>query len=189
MLNSHPPSSPGEDSRVPEVARLLIEHRATLMGYLLSCLRNHTDSEDLYQEVSIAAIGSADDLRSTEGFLPWAREIARRRVLAHFRNSKRITPMDPELVDRLTETAAEMDHLQEVPARIEALHTCLETLPLESRKLIAMRYEDHRRPVETLARSFGRSVQATYAILKRSRLLLRDCITQKMQQQASAADS
>jgi len=178
-----------ESSRVAEIARLLIEHRASLMGYLVSCLRNHTDAEDLFQDVSLAAIQSADQLRSTDGFLPWTREIARRRVLAHFRKSKRLTPIDPELVDRLTETAAGMDHLQEVPARIEALHTCLEALPSESRKLIAMRYEDHQRPVETLAKSIGRSIQATYAILKRSRLLLRDCITQKMQHQANAADS
>ncbi len=178
-----------DSSRVAEIARLLIEHRPSLMGYLVSCLRNHPDAEDLYQDVSLAAIQSADQLRSADGFLPWAREIARRRVLAHFRKTKRLTPIDPELVDRLTETAAEMDRAHEVPARIEALHTCLEALPSESRKLIAMRYEDHQRPVESLAQSFGRSIQATYAMLKRSRLLLRDCITQKMNQQANAADS
>jgi DNA-directed RNA polymerase specialized sigma24 family protein len=102
-------------------------------------------------------------------------------VLAHFRKSKRLTPVDPELVDRLTETAAEMNSSHEAPARIEALYSCLEALPGESRKLIALRYEDHQRPVESLAESIGRSVQATYAILKRSRLLLRNCITQKME--------
>ena len=174
---------------VADIARLLIEHRASLMGYLVSCVRNHTDADDLFQEVSLAAIQSADQLRSPDGFLPWTREIARRRVLAHYRKSKRLTPVDPELIDRLTETAAEMDGPHETPARIEALHRCLEALPHESRKLIAMRYEDHQRPVESLARSFGRSVQATYAILKRSRLLLRDCITQKMEHPSNATGS
>jgi RNA polymerase sigma-70 factor (ECF subfamily) len=176
-------------SQVADIARLLIEHRATLMGYLVSCVRNHTDAEDLYQEVSLAAIQSADQLRSADGFLPWIREIARRRVLTHYRKSKRLTPIDPELIDRLTETAAEMDGQQGTPARIEALHSCLEALPNESRKLIAMRYEDHQRPVESLAQVFGRSVQATYAILKRSRLLLRKCIIQKMEHQSNAVGS
>jgi RNA polymerase sigma-70 factor, ECF subfamily len=164
----------------PEVALMLIEHRTVLLGYLLSCVRNHADAEDLFQDVSLAATKSAGDLRSRDGFMPWAREIARRRVLAHFRKSKRLTPVDPELATRLAETAAEMDVSADTPARIEALHACLDALPMESRKLIALRYEDNRRPIETIAGHFGRTVQATYAILKRSRILLRDCVTRKM---------
>ena len=167
----------------PEVAQMLIEHRASLLGYLLSCVRHYADAEDLFQEVSLAATRSAGDLRSREGFLPWAREIARRRVLAHFRKSKRLTPIDPELASRLADTAAEMDHAGEVPARIGALRACLDALPLESRKLIALRYEDYRRPVEKIAEQFGRSVQATYAILKRSRMILRACVSEKLSQE------
>ncbi|MEM1441802.1 MAG: sigma-70 family RNA polymerase sigma factor [Verrucomicrobiota bacterium] len=169
----------------PGIARLLIEHRSVLLGYLVSCVRNHTDAEDLLQEISLAATRSAEDLRSVDGFLPWAREIARRRVLEHYRKSKRLTPIDPELVTRLAETAAEMDLAHQPPARVEALHACLDALPLESRRLIAKRYDDYSAPVETLAREFGRSVQATYAILKRCRLLLRDCVNQKMESTAS----
>lgn len=181
------PNDCNNSSRVAGIAKLLIEHRPALMGYLVSCVRNHTDADDLYQEVSLAAIQSADQLRSDDGFLPWTREIARRRVLAHFRKSKRLTPVDPDLVNRLAETANEMDGA--TPARIEALHSCLDALPCESRKLIALRYEDHQRPVESLAESIGRSIQATYAILKRSRLLLRDCITQKMIHTTTSPDS
>ena len=136
---------------------MLVEHRAAILGYLLSCVRNHADAEDLFQDVSLAATKSASDLGDRDGFLPWAREIARRRVLAHFRKSKRLTPIDPELVTRLAETAAVIDELQDVPARVEALHECLDALPTESRKLIALRYEDHRRPVEEIAKQFGRS--------------------------------
>ncbi|MEM9283175.1 MAG: sigma-70 family RNA polymerase sigma factor, partial [Verrucomicrobiota bacterium] len=171
------PSAPFD---APEIAQMLIEHRATLLGYLLSCVRHHADAEDLFQEVSLAATRSASDLRDRDGFLPWAREIARRRVLAHYRKSKRLTPIDPELATRLAETASAMDALQKVPARIEALHACLDALPAETRKLVALRYEDTSRPVESIAEQFGRTVQATYAILKRSRLLLRDCVTQKL---------
>ncbi len=64
-----------------EVALMLIEHRVALLGYLLSCVRNHADAEDLFQEVSLAATKSAGHLESRDGFLPWAREIARRRFL------------------------------------------------------------------------------------------------------------
>ena len=104
------PKDTHSSTHVAEVAQLLIEHRASLMGYLVSCLRNHSDADDLFQEVSLAAIKSAEQLRSADGFLPWTREIARRRVLAHFRKAKRLVPISPDLVDRLAETAAEMDN-------------------------------------------------------------------------------
>jgi RNA polymerase sigma-70 factor (ECF subfamily) len=159
---------------------MLIEHRAALLGYILSCVRHHADAEDLFQEVSLTVTRAAASLQNREGFLPWAREIARRRVLAYFRKSKRLTPIDPELATRLAETAAAMDRDRDVPARVEALRSCLDALPSETRKLVALRYDDHRLPIERIAKQFGRTVQATYAILKRSRLLLRDCVNDKL---------
>ncbi|MDF1657654.1 MAG: sigma-70 family RNA polymerase sigma factor [Verrucomicrobiales bacterium] len=180
-------TEPPDPIEPAEIARLLIEHRAILLGYLFSCVRNHADADDLFQEVSLAATRSAENLRNVDGFLPWTREIARRRVLAHYRKSKRLTPMDPDLVTRLAETAAELDRSNEVPARVEALRACLDALPGESRKLVALRYSDHQRPVENIAREFGRSVQATYAILKRSRQILKDCVSQKMNPKLEAS--
>ena len=175
-----PETDSSQSVQPEEVARLLVQHRAPLLGYLLACVRNHADADDLFQEVSLAATRSASDLKSVDGFLPWCREIARRRVLAHFRSSKRLTPMDPEMVTRLADTASELDQRNQLTPRMEALQTCLETLPPETRKLVALRYADARRPVEDIARDFGRSVQATYALLKRSRLLLRDCVNERM---------
>ena len=163
-----------------DVARLLIENRPRLMAYLVSCVRNYVDAEDLFQEVSVAAIDSAKDVRSPDEFMPWAREIARRRVLAHFRKSNRLTPIDPELAQRLAETAAMLDQSDSVPARVEALYSCLESLPRDIQKLVALRYEDGRRPIEAIAAEFGRSIQATYAILKRTRILLYECVVRKL---------
>ncbi len=168
------------------MAMKLIEHRGTLLGYLLSCVRDAADAEDLFQDVSMAAIRSAAKLRDESGFLPWAREIARRRVLEFYRTSKRLIPVDPELAGRLAETAAELDVSEDASERVQALRSCLESLPMESRRLIAMRYTDKKEPVENLAKTVGRSVQATYAILKRSRILLHDCINKKMNQGAEA---
>jgi RNA polymerase sigma-70 factor (ECF subfamily) len=169
----------------PEMARLLVEHRSLLMGYLFACVRNTADAEDLFQELCLAATRSARALRSKEGFIPWAREIARRRVLAHLRQSKQLTPVNPELATRLAETAASLDSSSVIPRRLEALHACLDALPMESRHLLALRYADERCPVEDIARQFGRSVQATYALLKRIRYILRDCINRKVANPAS----
>ncbi len=166
-----------------DLARLLMEHRAALYGYILACVRHHADAEDILQDVSVAATRSIGQLRSREGFFPWAREIARRRVLEHFRKTQHLSPMDPELVERLAEAADRLEQKDSTQAseRQAALHACLDQLPPESRQMIAMRYDRAAaRSVEDIARRFGRSVQATYALLKRIRMVLRDCVERKL---------
>lgn len=175
-----PTNSDSPPFAASDVSLLLIEHRTALLGYLLACVRNHADAEDLFQEVSLAAIKSAGQLRTRDGFLPWVREIGRRRVLAHFRTTKRLIPTEPALLDRLAESAAELDRTGEVPARIVALRSCLDELPSQTRLLIRLRYEDNRRSVESIANELGRSLHAAYALLKRSRVLLHECVTRKM---------
>ena len=62
-----------------QIARLMMHHRTALYGYIFACVRNHADAEDILQNVSVAVTESIDRLTSEDGFLPWAREIARRR--------------------------------------------------------------------------------------------------------------
>src|SRR6516225_2345876 len=84
-----------------QIARLLMQHRTALYGYIYACVRNHADAEDILQNVSVAVTESIDKLADEAGFLPWAREIARRRVLAHRRSNAREQAWDPELLCRL----------------------------------------------------------------------------------------
>src|SRR5947208_4511010 len=84
-----------------QIARLLMQHRTALYGYIYACVRNHADAEDILQNVSVAVTESIDKLNDDAGFLPWAREIARRRVLAHRRPAGRVQVFDPELLCRL----------------------------------------------------------------------------------------
>ena len=68
-----------------EVIRLLTRHHMALYAYIYACVRSHHDAEDILQNVSVAVMGAVDQLTDPEGFLPWAREIARRCVLTHWR--------------------------------------------------------------------------------------------------------
>src|ERR1700722_1226876 len=95
--------------RQGQIARLLMHHRTALYGYIYACVRNHADAEDILQNVSVAVTESIDRLNDEAGFLPWAREIARRRVLAHRRNSKREQALDPELLARLAEASERVE--------------------------------------------------------------------------------
>ena len=163
-----------------QIARLLMQHRTALYGYIYACVRNHADAEDILQNVSVAVTESIDKLEDDAGFLPWAREIARRRVLAHRRTAGREQAFDPEILCRLAEASERVEETCSSSAHRSALLTCLEKLPPRSRKLIAMRYETSKNGMQELAERFGRSVQGIYAQVKRIKARLRDCVRRRL---------
>lgn len=164
--------------RPAEITRLLMQHRTAIYAYIFACVRNHADAEDILQNVSIAVIESHLQLQTLEGFLPWAREIARRRILAHHRTAQRETAFDPELVQALCESADRLEETQPASAHHVALLECLDDLPPQSRKLISQRYKG--KDAEELAERFGHSVQSIYARIKRIKIALRNCVEKKL---------
>src|SRR6266436_1267685 len=111
------------DSTIPhgQVTRLLMQHRTALYGYVFSCVRNHDDAEDIFQNVSVAVTESIPRLTDEAGFLPWAREIARRRILTYRRSARRERPFDPEVVRRLAEAADRVERAQPASGQRAAL--------------------------------------------------------------------
>jgi RNA polymerase sigma-70 factor, ECF subfamily len=175
----------GGSIRQGEVARLLMQHRTALYGFIFSCVRHHDDTEDILQNVSVAVTESIGQLNDEAGFLPWAREIARRRILAHRRTSRRELICDPDLVRALAEAAEEVEREQPASEHRAALMACLELLPGESRKLITMRYDGSSGNVARLASYFGRSVQSIYAQIKRIKMALRECVGRRLTMEQS----
>ena len=160
--------------------RLLMHYRTALYGYIFACVRNHADAEDILQNVSVAVTESIHQLVDEKGFLPWAREIARRRVLAHRRLARREQPLDPELLGRLAEASDRVESACPAADHRAALLACLESLPGNNRRLIAMRYDGSVADMSELAIRFGRSVQSIYARVKRIKAALRDCVQRRL---------
>ena len=169
-----------ESHRQARIAKLLMQHRTALYSYILACVGNHTDAEDILQNVSVAIIESIGDLREESGFLPWAREVARRRMLTHFRRSKRELPVDPKVAERLAEAADRLERARPASTHRAALLACLERLPDQNRQVIAMRYDGSVSGVADLAGRINRSVSATYALIKRIKVVLRECVNRRL---------
>jgi len=157
-----------------------MQHRTALYGYIFACVRNHDDAEDIFQNVAVAIAETITRLSDEAGFLPWAREIARRRILAHRRSTRREQPFDPEVLQRLAEAADRVERAQPASKLRAALTACLETLPPHSRQLILTRYGDAASSAEELALAFGHSVQSVYAQVKRIKAALRDCVERRL---------
>ena len=64
--------------------------------------------------------------------------------------------------------------------RAQALHECLDKLPRRSQEIIQMRYDGTASGVDEIADRLGRSMAATYGVLKRIRIALRSCIETRL---------
>ncbi|QDV51452.1 sigma-70 family RNA polymerase sigma factor [Gimesia fumaroli] len=176
---------PTETGSQSEVARLLTQYRRALYAYIYACVRNSADADDVFQEVSIAVVESFSQLETEAGFFPWAREIAHRRVLAHQRKSNREKPLNPQVLSALSEATERVENQRPLSTRREKLQECLERLPSLSRELIARCYNDQGESVGMVAEQFGQKVSAVYARMHRIRVILRDCISQRLQEEAA----
>jgi len=162
--------------------RLLMNYRGALYSYIYACVCNHADAEDLLQDVSVAVVESFSQLTSEEGFLPWAREIARRRILAHARKMKKERSMDPQVISALAEASERVTRRHPVSRRRDALLECLGKLPASSCDLLLRYYGSSVARVEEIEARFGKRMSAIYAEVHRMRSLLRDCVSRRIQE-------
>jgi RNA polymerase sigma-70 factor len=163
-----------------EAAGLLTRYHTALYAYIFACIRSHHDTEDIMQNVAVVVVESLNDLKDEAGFLPWAREIARRCSLAHCRKKRREQAFDPELMQSLADAADILERTTATSVHGDALMACLERLPPKSRRLLTLRYAGAFIDTEDLARQIGRSVQAVYAQVKRIKLALRHCAKRRL---------
>jgi RNA polymerase sigma-70 factor (ECF subfamily) len=164
-----------------QVTALLMKHRIDLFAYLLAAVRNRHDAEDLLQDVSLAASTSWAQYRPGTPFLAWAREIARRRVLDYGKKrSRRMALLGPEVLESLDHAAARMEEERPIGPYREALRGCLGRVEGDARAILELRYGE-KLDVARIARTVGRTVQASYAILKRTKELLRECVQRRLE--------
>ena len=85
---------------------------------------------------------------------------------------------------RLAEAAEQVEYEGPGEDRRSALLDCLDALPEDSRRILALRYAGQH--AEQLAARFGRSVQGIYALIKRVKQLLRDCVARRLSLESNA---
>jgi DNA-directed RNA polymerase specialized sigma24 family protein len=162
-----------------ELARLLVQHRPGLYGYILACARDHEDATQIWQKVTAAVTEGNGAPPSEPGFLSWAREIARKQVLSHVPLQPHKRPVDPVLAQRLAEAAVRVEAMRPASQYREALLSCLENLPARSRLLLAMRHDNSVAGIGDLAARLGRTVPAALAMIKQVKQLLRECVERR----------
>lgn len=162
------------------IAQLLREHRSLIFGYILACVQDPNDADDIYQEVCVGLVRSFDRLRSHDDFPYFGIGIAKRQVAYHLRKAGRRESPDTEIVELLAATSIKEETVDRRSARDQALAQCIEKLSPDHREILLSRYSREFRGVEQLADVCGRTTSATYGILKRAREHLRRCIEKQL---------
>jgi RNA polymerase sigma factor (sigma-70 family) len=167
------PPPAASDGVVGEVAR-----SESLRRYIRSRAHDHHHAEDLQQEVALVLaerVRRGQDIGDAAAF---ARGVARRALLAHWRAARRApVVLPPGDLDALVGTCAE----QGADRREQLAHMwrTVGELPHELRTVLLERYW-HDRRVKDIARSLSRTPNATAVALYRARTLLASrCLKQK----------
>ena len=166
------------DSRQERAVALLLSHRAMLLGYVVSIVRDPDLAEDVFQNVAVVVLDKAGAVARDEDFPAWARRVARLESLTALRKRKRA----PELLDHsvlemleghwsATETAP-------APAR-KALRECVERLSPYARQLIHMRYVEDLSAL-AVAERLNRSPNTIYVALSRTYRHLAGCVQRRL---------
>jgi RNA polymerase sigma-70 factor (ECF subfamily) len=160
--------------------RLFLQYQRRVYAYVLTLLPRRADADDVFQEASLVLWDKFDDAHPPDDFAAWACRIAYFKVLDFRKKQQRGKVLFSQaMLDRVAETAIEQSEALQLDDRREALANCLGKLNARDRGLLAARYADGA-TVQSAAEQTGRSADAVYKALARTRRALFDCVTQAL---------
>lgn len=166
------------------VVQLLLQHRGKLLGAIRAMVADEHLAEDIFQEVSIAAVNKCHEIVDVEHFGPWIRCAARLQSLMALRNRNRLPrALTEEVLDALEAHWQRLDRTMDSDMT-EALNRCVDRLSPYAKKLIEARYTDGKRGGD-LAAALRRSLNTVYVALARVHHTLRDCLKRQIVEEAA----
>jgi RNA polymerase sigma-70 factor, ECF subfamily len=164
----------GRPSREEEFISLLTHHKHQLFNLIFCMVQSLPDTEDVFQQTTMALWNKFDDFQLGTDFGAWASRVARYRALNFIRSKRRERVLFSEgLIAQLAECRFDSAELQD--ARLRALAACREKLSQADQMLLAACY-GREGTIREAAKIIGRPVGAVYDSLSRIRGALYDCI-------------
>jgi RNA polymerase sigma-70 factor (ECF subfamily) len=165
------------------LVQFLSSQQAMLRGYAFALCGNYHVADDAVQELSL--IVAADPHRALAGgddAARWLRAVLRNKTFELARRAGRQQrALSDDVLKALAQSIDELD--DESVARHNrmrmAMAECVSGLAGDARRVIEARYCQDL-SCEAIASHVKRSVQAVYAMLKRVRLSLADCVSERL---------
>ncbi|HLY08719.1 MAG TPA: sigma-70 family RNA polymerase sigma factor [Planctomycetota bacterium] len=166
-----------------DMTRDFLQNRQALLGFIFALTRDPLAAEEIFQEVALAILREAATGTSVDPFLPWAREVARRRVAEHYRKAtarERVAPLRDSMVNLISQSYRENE---ENPGRdslrLDSLRRCVDQLAGRAREVIDLRYRLHL-GIEKIAAELAWRADSVNVLLTRTRRILADCVRSKL---------
>lgn len=147
-------------------ARLVDDHRSMVCAIALSVVHDVAASEDVAQEVFLAAWQRLHTLRNPASLVPWLRQVTRNRATDRLR-TRQAAPLEHEPPSELDLEAAALSH-----ERNQVLADVLSELPDDGREVVLLFYREGR-SVRQVARLLDLSEAAVKQRLSRARKRIR----------------
>lgn len=158
-------------------------HRVTAAVWLLT--RDSGSAEDIFQNVSVKALSGSATFEHEGQLLSWAHVVARHEALDWMRRRRpEISVLDEDVLELIERewTAAPLIS----GGKVDALRSCLERTPPDSRHLLELRYFEGR-SCEEVSQILGVSLDAVYQRLSRLHRQLKSCIEEHLPPASSMA--
>ncbi|HQW28606.1 MAG: sigma-70 family RNA polymerase sigma factor [Verrucomicrobiales bacterium] len=166
-----------------DIAAALLAQRLPLTAYLASVTRDFHLAEDVFQEVSVKAVGRAAEFESPAHVIHWARVAGRNRAIDILRSRDgRYVGLSETMLATL---AAEWPEKADAEPLHDALAHCLKTITANNRELLRLRYFE-RRPCDEVAALTGRKIETVYQALTRLHKSLGDCMRARLSTEVSS---
>ncbi len=158
---------------------MLRGHEGDLRAFIAALVRDRGQREDIYQETARELWKSFAQFDGARQFGPWARGIARNMVRQHWKQSARQARLLSAEAEEAICNAWDPASGVETQARLEALQLCVEALPEDGREAVSLFYSSRMKAAD-IARQMGKSVEAVYQLLTRTRIRLAACVRRRL---------
>lgn len=159
------------------IVRVLMQQRAELIGYAWLVVADPDVAEDVFQEVSVAAIRKADEINDEDHLAGWLYQAIRLQGLKARRDrSRRAQLLSSDVLEVLADAREEQ---ASESAKQVALRECVNRLQGVTRDILEMRYGQNLKPA-AIASTTGKNVQTIYKTITRAHGALRDCVNKRI---------
>lgn len=167
--------------KLQKMSSEFLNERHGLMAFINGLLQNYDEAEDIFQEVWLRLAEAAEKDVEIRDIPKWCRGTAKNLILHHWRSqrNKKIV-IDTELLELVQMSFDEQDDNKDYwAAHREAIRQCTEELPLNSKKVLALKYEKNHSTAD-IACCLQKTVASISMQLSRLRKVIGDCSEKKL---------
>ena len=165
------------DERHTDFLRNYLQAQPSIRAYVLSIVRDFHVTEDVLQEIAVAAWTKYDAYDPARPFVGWILGVAHHKAVDALRARKPKVLLPDDVVARLAEDAAALS--EEAAERRKALAGCLSQLSEAVREMVRLRFDENLDTHE-IARREKKSLSAVSKMLTRARAFLIRCAGQSL---------